>query len=123
MDLGSDPNSSPSFVGHIAEDVNFPSMHGTYVGGKARNQKSKVPPKEAVVSLVEREGRVSPHHVPEVTAKTLRPILASHIDRKSYLMTDESLVYPTVGHEFSGHGNHSIEEYVSALAVSTIPTR
>jgi transposase-like protein len=86
----------------------------TYVGGKARNQKGKVPPKEAVVALVEPEGRVSSHHVPEVTAKTLRPILVSHIDRKSYLMTDESLVYPTVGREFSGHGtvNHSIEEYV-----------
>jgi hypothetical protein len=86
----------------------------TYVGGKARNQKGKVPPKEAVVPLVEREGRVSSHHVPEVNAKTLRPILVSHIDRKSYLMTDESLVYPTVGREFSGHGtvNHSIEEYV-----------
>ena len=66
------------------------------------------------MALVEREGRVSSHHVPEVTAKTLRPILVSHIDRKSYLMTDESLVYPTVGREFSGHGtvNHSIEEYV-----------
>jgi transposase-like protein len=86
----------------------------TYIGGKARNQKGKVPPKEAVVALVEREGRVSSHHVQEVNAKTLRPILVSHIDRKSYLMTDESLVYPTVGREFSGHGtvNHSIEEYV-----------
>ena len=29
-------------------------------------------------------------------------------------MTDESLVYPTVGREFSGHGtvNHSIQEHV-----------
>ena len=29
-------------------------------------------------------------------------------------MTDDSVVYPKVGHEFSGHGtvNHSAEEYV-----------
>lgn len=86
----------------------------TYVGGKAANQKGKVPPKEAVFALVEREGRVRSHHVPKVTAKTLRPILVSHVSRKSYLMTDESAVYPTMGREFAGHGtvNHSIEEYV-----------
>ena len=47
----------------------------TYVGGKARNRKGKVPPKEAVVALVERDGRVRSNHVPDVTAKTLRPIL------------------------------------------------
>lgn len=39
----------------------------TYVGGKARNRKGKVPAKEAVVALVEREGRVRSHHIPEVT--------------------------------------------------------
>lgn len=86
----------------------------TYVGGKARNRKNKVPKKEAVVSLVERDGRVRSHHVVEVTAKSLRPILTAQIDRKSYLMTDESGVYKTVGREYAGHGtvNHSIEEYV-----------
>lgn len=86
----------------------------TYVGGKAKNRKGKVPPKEAVVSLVEREGRVRSNHVKEVTAKTLRPILAEQLDSKSYLMTDESTVYPPVAKGMAGHGtvNHSIEEYV-----------
>ena len=86
----------------------------TFVGGKARNRKNKVPPKEAVFALVERGGRVSSHHVPDVSAKTLRKILVTHVDRKSYLMTDESGAYITVGREYSGHGtvNHSIEEYV-----------
>jgi transposase-like protein len=86
----------------------------TYVGGKAKNRKGKVPPKEAVVSLVERDGRVRSFHLPEVTSKTLRPILFTQIDRKSYLMTDESTVYMKPGREFKGHGtvNHSIEEYV-----------
>ena len=86
----------------------------TYVGGKSKNRKNKVPPKEAVFSLVEREGRVRSHHVPAVNAKTLRPILVSQIDRKSYLMTDEAGAYISVGREFSGHGtvNHSIDEYV-----------
>ena len=44
----------------------------------------------------------------------MRPILVTHADRDSYLMTDESGAYVRVGREFSGHGtvNHSINEYV-----------
>jgi transposase-like protein len=86
----------------------------TFVGGKSKNRKNKVPPKEAVFSLVEREGRVRSFHVPAVTADNLRPILVTQASRKSYLMTDESNVYTKTGREFAGHGtvNHSIEEYV-----------
>ena len=86
----------------------------TYVGGKARNRKGKVPAKEAVVALVERDGRVRSNHVGEVTAKTLRPILEKQLDKRSYVMTDEGTVYPPITKDFAGHGtvNHSIEEYV-----------
>jgi transposase-like protein len=88
----------------------------TFVGGKAKNAKRgrPVPVKEAVFALVERDGHVSSHHVPSVTAKTLRPILVTHVSRKSYLMTDEAGQYITVGREFAGHGsvNHSADEYV-----------
>ena len=88
----------------------------TYVGGKARNRKNVVPPKEIVLSLVEREGRVRSFHVPNVTAATLSPVITAHVDRASFLMTDESPTYPTIGSKFSGHGsvNHSAEEYVRA---------
>ena len=87
----------------------------TYVGGKAKNRAFGPPPKkEAVFALVEREGKVRSFHVPKVNAKTLRPILVTQIDRKSYLMTDDSTVYPKIGEEYAGHGtvNHSIQEYV-----------
>lgn len=87
----------------------------TYVGGKARNRAHRKPPKkEAVFSLVERGGRVRSHHMPAVTAKNLRPVIVTQVDRKSYLMTDEAAVYPKIGDEFAGHGtvNHSIDEYV-----------
>ena len=87
----------------------------TFVGGKAKNKAFGPPPKkEAVVALVERDGRVRGYHVADVSAKTLRPILVSQIDRASYLMTDESGVYKRTGREFNGHGsvNHSINEYV-----------
>ncbi len=88
----------------------------TYVGGKARNRKNKIPPKAPVLALVERDGRVRSFHVPNVTAVTLSPIIADNIKSASYLMTDESPVYPAIGSRFSGHGtvNHSAEEYVRA---------
>ena len=88
----------------------------TYVGGKARNRKNHVPPKEAVLSLVERDGKVRSRHVPDVGGKTLRDAIVTQVDRASYLMTDEAPVYTSMGREFSGHGtvNHSIEEYVRA---------
>lgn len=86
----------------------------TYVGGKAANRKSHIPSKEAVVALVERDGRVRSNHVVNVNGKTLRPILRGQIDQRSWIMTDEAQVYGAIGAEFAGHGsvNHSIEEYV-----------
>lgn len=90
----------------------------TYVGGKDKNRseyrKQKAAPKEAVFSLVERGARVRSMHLPKVTAKNVREALVTQIDRKSYLMTDESKVYIKVGDEYAGHGtvNHSIDEYV-----------
>lgn len=94
----------------------------TYIGGKEANKhKSKRAHagrgpvgKAPVLSLVERGGETRSFHVANVTAKTLRPIIVKHARRESYMMTDESLVYPRIGDEFAGHGtvNHSAEEYV-----------
>ena len=87
-----------------------------YVGGKAANRKNHVPPKAIVLSLVERDGRVRSFHVPNVTAASLGPVITANVDRATFLMTDESPVYPSIGRWFSGHGtvNHSAEEYVRA---------
>jgi len=87
----------------------------TYVGGKAKNKAFGPPPKKAAVfALVERGGEVKSFHVANVNAATLRPLMVKTASRKSYLMTDESTVYPKIGDEFAGHGtvNHSAEEYV-----------
>ncbi len=88
----------------------------TYVGGKAKNRKHHVPPKEPVVALVERDGRVRSRHVQTVTGATLRPILQEQIDKRAHIMTDESPLYPGVTGQFAGHStvNHSIGEYVRA---------
>jgi transposase-like protein len=104
----------PETSGALGGENKGVEVDETYVGGKARNRKNHVPPKEAVVSLVERDGRVRSHHVANVTAKTLKPILKAQLDGRSYVMTDEGTVYPPITGEFAGHGtvNHSIEEYV-----------
>jgi transposase-like protein len=88
----------------------------TYVGGKAKNRKNHIPPKEIVVSLVERDGKVRSRHVADVSGATLRFAMVTQIDKASYIMTDEAPVYGKIGAEFAGHGtvNHSIEEYVRA---------
>jgi transposase-like protein len=96
----------------------------TYIGGKEKNKHANkrlnrgrgAVGKQAVVSLVERDGEVRSFHVTNVNAKTLRPIIVQAASRASYLMTDESALYPKVGSEFAGHGavNHSSGEYVRA---------
>ncbi len=97
----------------------------TYVGGKAKNRKNKVPSKEIVFSLVQREGKVRSRHVADVTGKTLRDAIVTQAKRSSYLMTDEAKVYSAIGDEFAWHGtvNHSayfwhtntVEGYFSIL--------
>jgi transposase-like protein len=63
----------------------------TFIGGREKNKHRRKrnkdniggTGKEAVFSLVERGGKVRSQHVPEVSAKTLRPILAAQLDRAS----------------------------------------
>jgi len=87
----------------------------TYVGGKAKNAKkgAPVPKKHPVVALVERGGKLKARHVPNVDAKNVREVL-KRVDRRTHLMTDDSMIYYHVGPMFAAHDavNHSIKEYV-----------
>jgi transposase-like protein len=100
-------------LGPLGGENKVVEVDETYVGGKARNRKGKVPSKEAVVSLVERDGMVRSFHIATVTAGSLKPIIKAHVDRASYMMSDESPIYPKAVDGMS-HGtvNHSAEEYV-----------
>jgi transposase-like protein len=94
----------------------------TFVGGleknKHRSQRKHAGTggagKEAVFALVERGGRVRSHHVPEVNANTLRPILQAQVDGATLVVTDEGGAMKRIGSEFDLHEsvNHSIGEYV-----------
>jgi transposase-like protein len=94
----------------------------TYIGGKEKNKhvgkrnkgniggKGKVP----VFALVERDGMSHSFRVANVSGQTLRPLIVTHVSRKSSLMTDQGGQYYHVGKEFSRHEkvNHDRDEYV-----------
>jgi transposase-like protein len=93
----------------------FVEADETYVGGKAKNRAyGPIPYKEAVMSLVERGGKVRSRHLPDVTATTLKPILVEAIAKDTHFRTDQSPVYTEIGTGFASHAtvNHSIKEYV-----------
>jgi transposase-like protein len=91
----------------------------TYVGGKERNKHASKRHsvgggfgKETVFSLVERGGKVRSHHVPNVTAKTLRPILDDQIAETTRTISDDGGARVRHGSPDHHSVNHSIGEYV-----------
>lgn len=74
--------------------------------------------KNAILSLVERKGEVRSFHVPNVTAKTLKPYLQANINPDAHLMTDDAGQYRVIGPEFAKHDVvcHSAGEYVRGNA-------
>jgi transposase-like protein len=106
------PNAGP--IGGTNKAV---EVDETYVGGKAKNRKSHVPKKTAVVALVERNGEVRAQKVSKVNATNLKPILAKNAQPKSWILTDDSPIYPTISQQFAGHRsvNHSAGEYVRGV--------
>jgi transposase-like protein len=111
----------PQDFGPLGGEGKTVEMDETYIGGKEKNKHRKkrlnrgaggAGAKEIVFSLVERGGSVRSHHVPTISAKTLRPILKEQLNKASKLYSDDGGA--RVGQEFAGHAsiNHSIGEYV-----------
>lgn len=96
----------------------------TYIGGKERNKhrRKRTPGniggvgKETVFALVERGGEVRSHHMPSVSAKTLRPVLEVQIKDagRTALMTDGEGQYRILVDMFGSLDtvNHRLGEYV-----------
>ncbi len=70
--------------------------------------------KEAIFSLVERNGNVRSFHVNNVNAKTLKPIIQAQMSKEAHLMTDDAGQYSILGPVSATHEtvNHSAKEYV-----------
>jgi len=87
----------------------------TYIGGKKRGLgRAYKGNKTAVVSLIERGGRVRSQVVDSVNGKEITKVLRRHVAKEATLHTDESPIYVKPGLEYAGHQsvNHHIKEYV-----------
>ena len=87
----------------------------THIGGKSENRAyGPIPPKQSVMSLVERGGRVRSFHVPNVTANNLQPIIGRYVSARSRYISDEARIYTGIAWNFAEAAsvNHSIKEYV-----------
>jgi transposase-like protein len=111
----------PTSLTPMGGEGKFVEADETFIGGKETNKhRSKRNSKniggmgkEPVFALVERKGRVRSHHVPSVTAKTLRPILVAQVDAKTFLMTDDAGQYRHMKRDFAHETvNHGAGEYV-----------
>jgi transposase-like protein len=103
----------------------------TYVGGKLRvgayrkrpymkdrGEKRAYPSvtsnKAAVVSVLQRGGRVQSTHVERVTAENLRDVVNTMVDEDAHVMTDSSTVLKKafLGRRTHSQVNHTEKEYV-----------
>jgi transposase-like protein len=106
-------NDSPTKLGGGGKIV---EADETYWGKHDSVKKLRSGPhdKNKIFSLIERNGQVRSFHVPDVTSKTLRPIMLHQIEHDTRLMTDEGTAYQRLkSSDFKSHEkvNHSIKEY------------
>jgi transposase-like protein len=112
----------PETRGPLGGEGKIVEADETYIGGKETNKhisKRKKgnlggKGKQVVFALVERDGHSHSFHVAKVSGDELRPLIVTHADRASSLMTDEGGQYYHVGKEFARHEkvNHGKDEYV-----------
>lgn len=111
--------------GSLGGDGKIVEVDETYIGGKEKNKHRRKRNslniggmgKEIAFALVERGGRVRTQQVPEVSAKTLRPILVSQLDARTMLMTDDAGQYRHMYRDFKHEAvNHGVGEYVCGEA-------
>ena len=105
----------PVNSGKLGGNNNPVEADETFVGNKPGRKKNRgYSHKNAVLSLVERNGTVRSFHIPSVNASTLKPILKEQINQDAHLMTDDGLWYRPIGRLFAKHEvvKHSQDEYV-----------
>ena len=101
-----------TYFGNVPESKRVPSP--TRKGRPfTKGGKVGVGGKRAIVSLVERGGRVRSFHPANADGESVAAIVRENIARETRLHTDESRLYTKVGAEFAAHEtvNHSAKEY------------
>ena len=104
-----DVDGDSSLSGHIEIDE-------TYIGGKDNQtgRPGKDSNKMAVIGMVQRDGRVETHAVPNVQNKTILPLIEETVEKGSTVSTDEFQAYKHLRDMGYSHGavKHKIEQWV-----------
>jgi hypothetical protein len=96
---------TPKTRGPLGGEGKIVEADETYLGGKEKNRhiskrkKGNIggEGKQAVFALVERDGHSHSFHVANISGEELRPLIVTHVSRKSALMTDQGGQYFHVG--------------------------
>jgi transposase-like protein len=97
--------------------------HAVKPGKRPKDRPAPTDGKQAVVSLVQRQGEVRSLHVQRVTADNLRPVLDFYISRHARVMTDsstvlENAIYPR-RHDKVNHSAQEYGRYEDGLCITT----
>lgn len=87
----------------------------TFIGNKKDAQKRRgYAHKFAVLSLVQRGGKVRSFQIDNASKATIQPIVEANLAKESMLMTDEAKYYTPIGRDFKHHFTveHGAGEYV-----------
>src|SRR5438477_3426619 len=97
----------------IGGRVRYPQSTAVKPGVRAQDRKYAYDNKEAVVSVLQRGGRVQSKHVQRVTAENLKPIIEQMVAEDAHVMTDSGTVLKgaLMGRKHD-QVNHSAKEYV-----------
>jgi len=106
-------------IRYAMAQLNLPMLEGTvevdetYIGGKERGLQGVKKNKAAVVSLVERGGKVRSFHQEMVTGKTLKQVVRENVASNAHVMTDDHPGYRGLRKDFRRHSTirHSWKVY------------
>lgn len=108
----SDTDGDDGLSGHVEVDE-------TYIGGKDDKvgRPGKDSKKTGVLGMVERNGRVMTHIIPDASSKTLIPLITEHVEPRSKISTDEWRTYRKLRDHGYDHGSvkHSHEQWVNGI--------
>jgi len=104
--------NSPAIGGVVEIDEKF-------LGGKPRkekgvvNKRGKGTKKQGILVMVERHGIVRAELIDSASIEDIRPHVERHVNKNSYLMTDQNPAYRSIAEKYAGHSfvNHGDEEF------------